>query len=1051
MKQKFFLWLGTMLFVLLSGSAYGQDRSITGTVTDASGVPMPGVNVIVKGTQRGVSTDFDGNYSINASQGEVLVFTYVGSKTIQKTIAEQSTINAVMEMDSNQLDEVVVIGYGTAKKSDVTGALVSVSAEELMTEPVNNAFEALQGKAAGVDITSSQRPGTIGSVRIRGNRSLTASNSPLYVVDGVPLMSPTAIETLNPRDIASIEVLKDASATAIYGSRGANGVIIVSTKQGSVGKFSLNYSGVVTTSTIVDRAPSMSAADFIEFRRWSAYNLDPEVYAHPNNPTYDNDLIIFDSAMDGQTSRNNVLNGWNNGTWDPSRVMNTDWTDIVTKTAVTTEHNISASGGTERMKAYGSFGYLDNEGTQKGQFYKRYTAKLSAEIKPTDWFTLSSTMNASWSEQDFGMSRLGARSGSGPDAIYGNAKAIYNMAVPYDSAGNVVINPGGETGIYTIQDEWDKSTQQSESMRILGSFSATFDIGEIVSPLEGLQFKMNFGPDYRNWREGSYIDGTSSYKINSDGSTGVNYARLRNRRDFSWTLDNMLTYNKTFAEKHNLGLTFLQTASSWNTEESAMSANNIPNESYLWNAFGTIDITNSDNNASMSSGLVERQLSSYMVRANYGFDDRYLITLSGRWDGASQLGEGNKWDFFPSAAFAWRIKEESFMSEVNWLNDLKLRLGFGTTGNSAVSPYATKGDITQIYLPFNGMDNLVGYTTNEPYYTANQLTMANPNLGWEKTTQYNIGLDFALFSNRISGSLDMYKSFTDDLLMSVNIPTLTGYPNTIANIGKTNNRGVELTLNATPIETNGGFAWDTNINVAWQKDEIEELAYGDNDMVDNQWFIGRSIAVEYGYDNLGIWQDTAEDRAEMGTWNSNGYEFTPGNVRPKDQNGDYQMTEEDRVVLGNSSPRWVLGWNNAFSYRGVELSMNIYSRLGYKSAIGGQAMTAHSNQIDIDYWTPDNPGAEFQKPILGQATSGSLDDFSGILGFKDAGFVKIRSVSLGYNFPSDFCAKNGLNNLKIYFQAINPGSIYQAVDWYDFDVNSTFFNRSFALGIDIGI
>ncbi|WP_335964859.1 TonB-dependent receptor [Galbibacter sp. PAP.153] len=1051
MKQKFFLWLSTLLLILISGSIYGQGRNITGTVTDASGIPMPGVNVVVKGTQRGVSTDFDGNYSINASQGEVLVFTYVGSQTIEKTITQQSTYNAVMELDSNELDEVVVIGYGTAKKSDVTGALVSVGSEELMTQPVNNAFEALQGKAAGVDITSNQRPGQIGTVRIRGNRSLTASNAPLYVVDGVPLMSPSSIETLNPRDIESIEVLKDASATAIYGSRGANGVIIVSTKKGKPGRFSLNYTGVATTATIVDRAPSMSAADFIEFRRWAAYNLDPEVYAHPDNPTYENDYVIFDSALDGQTSRDNVLRGWEGGTYDPSRVVDTDWTDFVTQTALTTEHNISASGGTERMNAYGSFGYLNNEGTQKGQFYERYTAKLSAEIKATDWFTLNATMNATWSDQDYGMSQLGARSGTGPDAIYGNAKAIYNMAVPYDSEGNPVINPGGESGIYTIIDEWDKSTQQSETMRLLGSLSATLDLGEIVSPLKGLQYKMNFGPDFRHWREGSYIDGTSSYKINADGSTGVNYARLRNRRDFSWTLDNMLLYNRTFAEKHNLGLTLLQTASSWNIEESAMSANNIPKESYLWNAFGTIDITNPDNNASMSSGLTERQLSSYMVRANYGFDDRYLITLSGRWDGASQLGEGNKWDFFPSAAFAWRIKQEDFMTGVTWLSDLKLRLGFGTTGNSAVDPYATKGDVTQIYLPFNGMSNTVGYTTNEPYYSKDQLTMANPALGWEKTTQYNIGLDFAMFNNRINGSLDMYKSFTNELLMSVNIPTLTGYPNIIANIGKTNNRGVELTLNATPIETGGGFAWDTNVNIAWQKDEIEELAYGKNDMVDNQWFIGRSIAVEYGYDNEGLWQDTPEDQAEMELWNANGYDFTPGNVRPKDQNGDYEMTEEDRVVLGNSNPRWVIGWNNAFSYKGIELSMNIYSRLNYTDNIGGQAFTAHSNQINVDYWTPDNPGAEFQKPILGQATSGSQDDFSGILGFKDAGFVKIRNISLGYNFPSDFCSKNGFDNLKIYFQAINPGSIYQAVDWYDFDVNSTFFNRSFALGINIGI
>ncbi|RNL78127.1 TonB-dependent receptor [Sinomicrobium pectinilyticum] len=1051
MKNQMKTLLGLVLCMLICTTGHARQITVQGTVTDPSGVPIPGVNVLIKGTYTGTVTDFDGNYEINASAGETLTFSYIGMETVERTIGSSFTIDVVMQESSSQLDEVVVIGYGTQKKSDVTGAIVSVGSEELMTLPVNNAFEALQGKAAGVDITSSQRPGTVGTIRIRGNRSLSASNAPLYVVDGVPLMSPSAIETLNPRDIESIEVLKDASATAIYGSRGANGVIIVSTKQGKPGRFSLNYSGVVTTSDIIDRAPSMSAADFIEFRRWAAYNLDSETYAHPDAPTYENDRIIFDSALDGQTSRDNVLKGWENGSWDPSRVTNTDWTDFVTRTGITTEHNISASGGTEKMNAYGSFGYLNNEGTQRGQSYERYTAKLSAEIKPTDWFTLNASMNITWSEQDYGMSRLGGRSNSVPDAIYGTAKSIYNMAVPYDAQGNLVINPGGESGIYTIMDEWNKSTQLSQTMRALGSFSATFDVGEIAEDLKGLSYKISFGPDFRHWREGVYIDGTSAHRINSDGSPGTNFGRLRNRRDLSWTLDNIISYNRTFADVHNVGLTLLQTASSWNIEESAMSANNIPKESYLWNAFGTIDITNPDNNASMSSGLTERQLSSYMVRVNYGFDDRYLLTFSGRWDGASQLAEGYKWDFFPSAALAWRIKQENFLSDTDWLTDLKLRFGVGTTGNSAVDPYATKGDITQIYLPFNGIGNQVGYTTNEPYYSNNQLSMANPALGWEKTTQYNIGLDFAMFNNRINGSIEAYKSYTRDLLMEVKIPTLTGFPSTFANIGKTNNRGIEVTLNATPIETKGGFAWDTNINAAWQKDEIEELAYGRNDMIDNQWFIGNSIEVEYGYDNEGMWQDTAEDRAEMERWNANGYDFSPGNVRPKDQNGDYEMTTEDRVVLGNSAPRWTIGWNNTFVYKNFELGINTYSRLGYTASLEGQAMTAHSNQMEVDYWTPDNPDAEFQKPILGQATSGSQDDFSGILGFRKASFIKIRTISLGYNLPGDLCAKLGLNNMKIYAQALNPGSIYQSLDWYDFDVNSTIFNRSFAVGIDIGI
>lgn len=1038
-------------FLLFGVSLFAQEKTVTGVVTDDNGLPMPGVNIMIEGTSTGTQTDFDGEYSLTASPGDVLVFSFMGTQTIERVVGESDTYNVILEQDDAILDEVVVIGYGSQKKSDVTGAVSSVSSEQLLTQPVSNVFEALQGKAAGVDITSSARPGTIGTVRIRGNRSLTASNAPLYVVDGVPLLSASAIETINPRDIASIDVLKDASATAVYGSRGANGVIIVTTKQGKPGRFTLNYSGTMTTSEIVDRAPAMSAADFIEFRRWAAHNLDPEVHPHPNSPTRENDSNIFDSPLDGQTSRNNVLQGWEGGTWDPSRVTNTDWTDFVTQTGILNEHTISASGGTEKMRAYASLGYLNDKGTQRGQFFERYTANVNTSIKPVDWFTLDANFNLSWSEQDFGFSTLGGRSSSVPNAIYGAAKNIYNFAVPFDDEGNLVINPGGESTIYSIMNEWEKSTQLSQTMRALGSLSATFDIGEMWAPLEGLRYQFRFGPDFRHWREGVYIDGTSSHRINSDGSEGNNYGRLNNRRDLSWTLDNMITYTRTVADVHNFDVTLLQTASSWNIENSGMSANNIPKESMRWNNFGAIDITNSQNNADMWSGLNERQLSSYMVRLNYGFDNRYLLTVSGRWDGASQLGEGNKWDFFSSAALGWRLDQEEFLAETDWVDMLKLRLGYGTTGNSAVAPYATKGDIISIFLPFNGMSNQMGYTTNEPYYSGTQLSMANPNLGWEKTTQYNIGLDFGFFNNRISGSLNAYKSYTSDLLMSVNIPTLTGFPSTIANIGKTNNRGVEVSLNFIPIETQDGFFWESDLNAAWQMDEIEELAYGDNDMVDNNWFIGESIGVIYAYDNEGIWQDTPEDLAEMERWNENGYDFTPGNVRPRDLNGDYDMTADDRTILGNTNPRWTLGWNNRIGYKGFELSSLIISRLGYVASVGGEAMTARSNQREVDYWTPDNPGSEFQKPILGQATSGSQDDFSGLLGIRDAGFVKVRNISLGYNFTPEQSARVGLNNFRIYVQALNPFSIYQAVDWYDFDVNSMIFNRSFSVGLDIGI
>ncbi|WP_163397640.1 SusC/RagA family TonB-linked outer membrane protein [Flavobacterium fluviatile] len=1059
MKNKFSLLLLLSMFALLHTSGYAQNKVVKGTITDASGLPIPGANVLLKGTKTGTSTDFDGKYSISAAPGQVLVFSSTGSKSQEITVAQNSEINVKLVEEIAQLNEIVVVGYGTQKKSDLTGAIGSVNAEQLMNRPVPNAVEALQGKVAGVDITTTERPGTVGRVRIRGQRSITAGSDPLYVVDGVPLMSASGIETLNPRDIESMDILKDASAAAIYGSRGANGVIIVTTKQGKSGRFTMNYAGTVTTQDIVDRAPSMSASEFITFKRWAAYNSPERTvngvkvpWAHPDSPTYANDEYIFRSPVDGNTSQANVLKGWESGTWDASKVTNTNWTDIVTQTGITTEHVLSASGGSEKVNTYASIGYLDNTGTQKGQWYKRYTAKLSSNITPVSWFKMTASLNGSWSDQDYGMSNLSGRSSSVPDAIYGTAKQIFNHAVPYDANGNIIINPGGENGIYTIMDEWEKSTQQSQTFRLLGNFSASIDFGKIWKPIEGLTYKINFGPDFRHWREGVYIDGTSSHKINSNGSAGVNFARLQNRRDLSWTLDNMINYDRTFAAKHKIGVTLLQTASAWDIETSSMSANNIPKPSFLWNAMGQVDVTNANNKASMGSNIIERSLVSYMARFNYGFDNRYLLTVSGRWDGASVLSEGNKWDFFPSAALAWRINNEDFLKDVNWIENLKLRLGVGSVGNSAVDPYGTLGNLRTIYLPFNGISNQMGQTTNEPFYTAPvDLTgMPNPNLKWERTTQYNLGLDFSFLNNRISGSIEAYKSFTEDLLLEARIPSVTGYPNIVTNIGKTQNKGVELTLNLIPIQTAIGFTWETNLNGAWQKDEIEELVNGKQDMVGNSWFIGESIAVRFGYDNQGLWQDTPEDQTEMAKWNAKGENFSPGKVRPKDQNGDYVMNAEDRVVLGNNNPNWTMGWNNNFTYKGIELGINLYGRMGYTANLGAQAMTGTANQIKIDYWRPDNTDAEFQKPILGQSSSGSQDAYSGLLGFKKASFVKIRNISLGYNLPKDVTSNIGLSNMKIYAQAVNPGSIYQSLDWYDFDTDRTYFNRSFVMGIEVG-
>lgn len=1030
-------------FLAITVSA--QTLSVTGNVIDENGEPVIGASVTVKDSKLVAVTDIDGNFSLkNVPSNGTINISYVGYKTKSFSVNGQTHFNIEMSPDTEVLDEVVVVGYGTQKKSDVTGALTRVGAEELNSRPVSNAFEALQGKAAGVDITSGGRPGTVGDVRIRGNRSLSASNSPLYVVDGIPAGS---IESLNPRDIEAIDILKDASATAIYGSRGANGVILITTKQGKAGSYSLTYSGSVTFSQLVDKSKPMNVADFITFRRWAAYNSDPTKYPHPNDATPESDAALFDSGFDNQVSRDNIMRAWESGTYDPSRIIEYDWMDEFIRTGVTQEHTISYSGGNEKSTTYASFGYLDDQGTQKGQWYKRYSGKVSSNVTPVKWFQGISNITASWMEQEYGLSTSGAGSNDAPEDIYSLAKSFHTYALPYDADGNL-IEYTGEAERRNIKGELAYQTHRRQTFRALGSFSGILKLGEIWKPLEGLTFRLNFGANFKFKRSGDFFSGKSAYKRNNDGTEGVNNTSLSNARDYSYTLDEMITYDRTFLKKHRVGLTLLHTNTTNKNDESSMSASNIKSDTFKWNNFGSIDITNTDlYKPGMSSGYKQTQLESYMVRVNYAFDDKYLLTASGRWDGASQLAPGHKWDFFPSMALGWRMSQEDFLKDIACLTNLKLRVGVGTTGNAAISAYGTSGKISQLFIPFN-TGNMEGFTATEYYYNIQNI-MANKELGWEKTTQWNFGVDWGFLNNRISGQIDFYTSKTKDLLMEMTIPNITGYTKTLANIGQTSNKGIEVTIDAIPVLTRD-FEWSTNFNMAWQKDKIDNLANGKEDDISNKWFIGKSIGVYYGYDNLGLWQDTPEDQAEMAKWAENGYNFTPGNVRPKDQDGDYQMTDKDNVILGHKHPNWTLGWSNTLTWKGIELSCHIISRLGYKYEVKAEALTGRGAQRQLDYWTPENTNAYYQKPILSQPTAGSGDKFAGLLSFRDGGFIKMRNISLGYNFDKKLLNRIGMKNLKIYGQIINPFSIYDAIDGYDLDTTRNYYNRSYTIGLEVG-
>ncbi|MDR2804843.1 MAG: TonB-dependent receptor, partial [Dysgonamonadaceae bacterium] len=951
-----------LLWVCCS-EALAQTIAITGKVQDVTGEPLPGVSIAVSGDRQGTVTDLNGNYTIGVSNREtVLQFSYLGYIAQSIKVGNLQVINVTMQEDLLMLDEVIVVGYGVQKKSDLTGAITRVGAKEIEARPVINAMQALQGKAAGVDVTSNERPGELGTVRIRGNRSISASNDPLYVVDGIPLMSASAIETINPRDIESVDVLKDASATAIYGSRGANGVVIVTTKKGKGGNFRLNYSSTVTSEAQKTKSKMMNASDYITWRRWAMYNAG--LAASPGDqPTQADDAIVFSIMSGDPTTYNNIMNGWVNGQWDSSRVESTDWTDFVTRTGITTEHTLSGSGSTEKADIYASFGYLNNTGTLIGQFYERYTASMNTTIHPTSWFTMGAAINTSYGLQEYGTSLTGASTTTGmPNYIYGWAQRNFAFSKPYDADGNFIRHPGGEDNVSNVVDEWNRSQQQRKTFRALGSFYGVLNVGEIVKPLDGLKFRMNFGPDFRYWREGAFISAESVTR----GTGASNYARLQQRNDLSWTLDEQLDYNRIFG-KHTVGATLLHTASAWTYETSNMNGQGVPNEDWAWNAFSTLDPKGDQVSAGWDTGINERQLESYMMRFNYGFDDRYLLTVSGRWDGASQLAAGHRWEFFPSAALGWRINQEDFMEDYRWINNLKLRAGVGATGNAAVAPYGTLGGIQSGRQPFNGINsdgNIIIYTTNEPFYVKDQIGMPNKQLGWEKTTQWNVGIDFSFLNNRINGTVDGYVSKTKDLLLDMQIPPLLGYPFTTANIGRTSNKGVDITLNLVPVQTND-FSWNSILSAAYTKDRIEELASGKTDDISNTWFIGNSISVYYNFQKDRLWQDTPEDLELMAKYNANGHKFAPGLVKPIDVKNDidaagneiYKIDDNDRVILGNKNPRWTFGWMNTFSYKNIEFSLQMYGRFKYWVEAGAESQTGRYNQREIDYWTPTNTGA----------------------------------------------------------------------------------------------
>ena len=1006
---------------------------VGGTISNEKGEALQGVNVEVKNTKTRALTDRAGKFSI-AIKGKnaELLFTYTGfvDKTVAVTDAS-ANISVMLSLDNKLLEDVVVIGYATVKKKDVTGSVAGINQTDIKSRPVTNALQAMQGKVAGVDISSNERPGSVGSITIRGVRSLTASNSPLFVVDGIPLIT-GGIDNFNPNDIESIDVLKDASATAIYGSRGANGVVIVTTKQGKTGKTTLSLNSSLKLDNIVDNTTMFDAGDFINFRRWAYYyaglnnTTGVSTYPRGDQPTIATDRTYFNATAD-PFAWNNIAKGWASGTWDPSKVATTDWRGIVAQQSATSDNTISVSGGSDKIKAYGSFGYLNNTGTIKGQSFKRYSGKAAIDIEATKWLSFGTNISINYSLQEFGQSQVSvATIGSPAGGLYESARSLFPYAVPYDDAGARILFPGGDNAVKSVVDEQNYNRDQRVTLRAFGSLYTQVNFGSISPVLKGLKYRMNFGPDFSYFRDGVYIDANS---VSNGGST--NFASLANNKTFSYTLDNLLYYDRSFGA-HTIGVTLLQSQTEYTQETTSLTGNGIPLSTQLWNALTSGTVTGA---LSSSSNIIQQQLFSYMARLNYSFRDKYLLTVSARRDGSSVLAEGHKYSWFPSAALAWRINKEKFM-KASWVNDLKLRIGAGVTGNSAIAPYATQGPIISMFYPFVS-SNAAGSVPNS--------VLANQDLGWEKTTQLNLGLDFSILNRRVSGSIDVYTSTTKDLLMQRTIPSVTGFTTTFANIGKTANNGVDINLTTINIKQRD-VTWTTTLNAAWQKEHIVALSNGTQDDINNNWFIGQSIGVIYGYKALGLWQ--AGDKTAFGAFNANGNSFSAGSVRVADLNGDSKIDpNNDRQIIGSTRPRWVVGMSNTVTYKYWDLTIFLYGRLNYMYNGGGEGQAARSVSRQINYYTENNTNAEFQKPIF-NAGGAAGDAYYPALGYYQADFIKIRNISLGYTFDNKALGKTGISSLKAYLQLSNPGMLFSKIKHLDMDVVGPTWNRGVTIGFN---
>lgn len=957
--------IGTLAFLFLCISVYAQNTiTITGKVTDQEGLAVIGAVVSVKGATGATTTDVSGNYSISAPSNGTLSFRSLGYETVEVPINGRTVINQTLVSSSVGLKQVVVIGYGTQRREAVTGSVASISGDKLTEVPSANVSQSLQGRLAGVDISqTSTRPGATTQIRIRGTRSLTADNNPLIVLDGIPFAG--SIGDINPNDIKSVDVLKDASATAIYGSRGANGVILITTNRGTMGqKPRVSYNSYAGTQELFSKVPMMSGAEFLALRK------EAKIY---------------------QT----------NGT-DEDETFNTDWQDLLFETGTVASHDLGISGGTDKGNYNFGLGYYKNQAVIPSQQYSRYSFKASMDQAIGKIFRVGFSTNTNYNLSE------GNQIGT-----FGTLAAS-PLINPYNEDGTlkrVVNSASGDSYVLTknvINDLSDRGLWINET-RGFATYNAFY--GEVNIPwVEGLKFRTNLGLDFINNNNGNF----TGQGVNAVNPETLSAAGISNSQTYHWTNENILSYDKTIG-KHNINVIALYSAEQNKFNRSAVAARDIPAEAFqfynLGQAAGEITVNPNDQDYQLWG------LMSGMGRVMYSYDDRYLLSATIRSDASSRLAPGEKWHTYPAVSVGWNLSKESFFN-VDAINMLKFRAGFGQTSNQAILPYATLGRLST--RPYNfGDDNYqTGY-----YVTA----LPNPELGWEYSKTTNLGIDFGLFNNRISGTAEYYVTNTQDILLNVGLPATSGVSSITQNIGETQNKGVEFSINATILDNQDGLTWEAGFNFYTNNNKLISLASGQTRDEGNGWFVGHNINAIYDYQKIGIWQQNDPYRSilEPGT-----DEDVVGSIKVL-YTGGYNddgtpvraIGADDRQIL-DVDPDFQGGFNTRFAYKGFDLSTVAVYRSGgllvstlYGSGGYLNTLTTRNNNVKVDYWTPENTGAAYPRP--GRRLSGDNPKYGSTLGYFDGSFLKVRTITLGYDFNRTLIKGDNIR-LKAYATVQNP-------------------------------